>query len=205
MELTAWQEHAFFCPGQPEVKDPPSEMASTAALGAGIMVHESTWSMVACLKKYLVRVVTELADHVAVGGTAWNSAIVGMREWDADTILGHLDLSSHTLYRTTASHYVVSTLPESVRNGRTRIPSRGVFARAFVRSTEDDTTCFILRNQCTNYLSDVPVLSYPRSSPQALCNHRTYTEWEWGVSGDSTRRARFVEGIGDGTMGLKGH
>lgn len=107
------------------------------------MLHESTWSVVAFLKKYLVRIVTELADHTVVGSGAWADAIAGMHTWNTTTILAHINVPSPSLYRTTASHYVLSTLPESVRNGRTRIPSFGVFAKAFVHHASE---CHVVRS-----------------------------------------------------------
>ena len=112
-------------------------MTSRTALSSGIMSHESTWCVVAFLKKYLVRVVTELADHTVVGSGAWADAIAGMHTWNTGTILAHISVPSPSLYRTTASHYVLSTLPESIQNGRTRIPSFGVFAKAFVHHASE--------------------------------------------------------------------
>lgn len=116
-------------------------MSTPAALVSGIMSQEATWSVVAFLKHYLVHILTELAHTgVDVGGTAWRGAVDGMRTWNRPTIMEHATIPNPEPYRTTALHYVVSTMPDSVRGGRTHIPSIGAFMEAFVRHASMDHT-----------------------------------------------------------------
>ena len=107
------------------------------ATTAGIMRLEATWSVLAHVKRFLVRSLEELRTRVpAVGGTAWTTAVDAMGGWGRQILADHVHLNAwRAAYHIMATQYAMEVAAHRVSaGGKLSVPSAGLFMEAVVRN-----------------------------------------------------------------------
>ena len=111
-------------------------METPDATTAGIMRLEATWSVLAHVKRFLVRSLEELRQRVTVGGPAWATAVAAMGGWGRHMLADHVCLEAwRPAYQIMATQYAMGVAPHHVSaGGQVSIPSAGLFMEAVVRN-----------------------------------------------------------------------